>query len=71
MFVQVILGVAYQRSSGIDPGQLHVLYGFAGLFAVALLYGYRAQIEDRKYMLYGCGGLFLMGLGIRALFLHA
>ncbi len=70
IFVEVGLGVAYQRSSGIDPTQLHLLYGFASLFAVGILYSYRTQLAHRLYLLYGGGGLFLMGMGIRSMVLH-
>lgn len=71
IFAQVALGVAYQQSSGIEPTQFHTLYGFAALFGVAILYGYRVQLRDKLHLLYGFGGLFLMGLGIRAMVLHA
>ncbi|MEY3493917.1 MAG: hypothetical protein RL413_1335, partial [Actinomycetota bacterium] len=30
-------------------------------------YSYRNQMRHKLYLLYGLGGLFLMGLGIRAL----
>jgi len=33
---------------------------------VGLLYQYRAQMKGRQELLYGLGGLFIMGLGIRA-----
>jgi len=47
----------------------HALYGFSTIFAVAILYSYRNSpfIADKIHLLYGCGGLFIMGLGIRAL----
>jgi hypothetical protein len=34
---------------------------------VAIIYSYRLQLKSRVYLLYGFGGLFLMGLGIRAM----
>lgn len=70
IFVQVALGVAYQNVEDIEPTQFHTLYGFSGLFAVGILYSYRNQIRDKVYLLYGLGGFFLMGLGIRAMVLH-
>ncbi|HEU5151302.1 MAG TPA: hypothetical protein VFU19_12440 [Iamia sp.] len=70
IFVQVGLGVAYQNVEDVEPTQFHTLYGFSGLFAVAIIYSYRNQIRDKVYLLYGLGGLFLMGLGIRAMILH-
>lgn len=71
IFVEVAIGVAFQRSSGIEPTQLHLLYGFASLFGVGILYAYRQQLADRVYLLYGGGGLFLAGMGIRSMILHA
>ena len=47
-------------------------YGFSAIVAVAILYSYRGSpfIKDKQYLLYGLGSLFIMGLGIRALYLH-
>jgi len=70
IFVQVALGVAYQNVEDIEPTPFHTLYGFSGLFAVGILSSYRNQIRDKVYLLYGLGGFFLMGLGIRAMVLH-
>ena len=67
IFVQVGLGVALVNKEKIDPPQFHMFYGFVALIAVALIYAYRAQMMTRRYLLYGFGGLFLMGLGIRAM----
>jgi hypothetical protein len=36
------------------------------IIAVGILYSYRQQMRHRLYLLYGLGGLFVMGLGIRA-----
>ncbi len=43
-----------------------MFYGFVAIISVGLIYSYRAQMEKYRYLLYGGGGLFLMGLGIRA-----
>jgi len=66
IFVQVALGVALVNAERLDPPQFHMFYGFVALISVALIYSYRAQMMARRYLLYGFGGLFLMGLGIRA-----
>jgi hypothetical protein len=47
--------------------KFHMFYGFVAIIAVAIIYSYRAQMRHRLYLLYGLGGLFLMGLGIRAM----
>ena len=44
-----------------------MFYGFVAIIAVGIIYSYRVQMRDRLYLLYGLGGLFVMGLGIRAL----
>jgi hypothetical protein len=67
IFVQVALGVAMLSKEKIDPPQFHMFYGFVAIIAVAIIYSYRAQLRSRRYLLYGGGGLFLMGLGIRAM----
>jgi hypothetical protein len=67
IFVQVGLGVAAMQVEGYEPRQFHMFYGFVALVAVGILYSYRAQLRRRLFLLYGFGGLFLMGLGIRAM----
>ena len=67
MFVQVILGVIMvNRDKAVFPA-FHAFYGFVGIIAIAIIYSYRAQLKGRTYLLYGFGGLFIMGLGIRAM----
>ncbi|MFZ4516845.1 MAG: hypothetical protein ACOYOP_00530 [Microthrixaceae bacterium] len=67
IFLQVILGVYMVAGEGIEAPQFHMFYGFVAIITVALLYSYRNQIRAWQYLLYGLGGLFLMGLGIRAM----
>lgn len=69
IFLQVILGVVYQSTSGIEAPGIHQFYGFITLLTVALIYSYRQQIERWRYLLYGFGGLFIMGLALRTVFL--
>jgi hypothetical protein len=67
VFAQVILGVAMVAGKSVRPDlKFHMLYGFSTIVAVGILYSYRQQLRHRIYLLYGFGGLFLMGLGIRA-----
>ena len=47
--------------------QFHMFYGFVAIIAVGIIYSYRQQLRHRLYLLYGFGGLFVMGLGIRAM----
>ncbi|WP_426573229.1 hypothetical protein [Aquihabitans sp. McL0605] len=68
IFVQVILGVilVQGRKDAQDALGFHLLYGFSAAFSVAIIYSYRNQLGDKKYLLYGLGGLFIMGLCLRA-----
>ena len=67
VFVQVALGVAVVNRDKIEYPAFHAFYGFVAIIAIAIIYSYRAQIKSRVYLLYGFGGLFIMGLGIRAM----
>ena len=67
VFVQVILGVIMVSRDKAQFQQFHAFYGFVAIIAIAIIYSYRAQLKSRVYLLYGFGGLFLMGLGIRAM----
>ncbi len=71
VFVQVILGVELVAGEKIEAKQFHMFYGFVAIIAVGILYSYRQQMRHRLYQLYGFGGLFIMGLGIRALLVGA
>ena len=67
MFVQVGLGVAAMNVDDLEPAQFHMFYGFVALVSIGILYASRAQLAHRIHLLYGLGGLFIMGLGIRAM----
>lgn len=64
--VQVVLGVGLVAGQKLKAPQFHMFYGFVAFISVGLLYAYRQQMRHRLYLLYGGGGLFIMGLGIRA-----
>ena len=66
IFAQVGLGVFMLAGQGLVVGRFHVFYGFVAIVAVAILYAYRASLTAWLYLLYGFGGLFLMGLAIRS-----
>ena len=67
VFVQVGLGVGLVVGQDRQADQFHMFYGFVAVFAVGIIYSYRHQLRHRIYLLYGLGGLFIMGLGIRAM----
>ena len=66
VFVEVALGAGLVGGQGRQAAQFHAFYGFVAIVAVGVLYSYRAQLQHRIYLLYGLGGLFVMGLAIRA-----
>lgn len=71
-FAIAIVGVLIVNRSGVELDQFHALYGFSTIIAVGILYSYRTSpfVEDKVYLLYGAGSLFIMGLGIRAMTLQ-
>ena len=71
VFVQAGLGSWLMAAEGREAPDLHALYGFSALVAVGVAYSYRQQLRSHIFLLYGCTGLFLMGLGIRAVILDA
>jgi hypothetical protein len=68
-FVAVILGVWLMAGQHVEAPQFHTFYGFLTIISVAIIHSYRQQLQHRLYLLYGLGGLFIMGLGIRAVVL--
>lgn len=70
-FAIAIVGVLLVNNHDLELDQFHALYGFSAIVAVAILYSYRTSpfVKGKECLLYGLGSLFIMGLGIRALFL--
>ena len=70
-FAIAIVGVLMVNRDGIELDSFHALYGFSTIIAVGILYSYRGSpfVKDKLHLLYGLGSLFIMGLGIRAMFL--
>ena len=68
-FAVAIIGALVVSRLGVELNQFHALYGFSTIFAVGILYSYRNSpfINDKLHLLYGCGSLFIMGLGLRAM----
>lgn len=69
--VQVIVGVINMRVNDLEVDGVHLFYGFVALFTVGIIYSYRQQLEQWRFLLYGFGGLFLMGLALRSMFIPA
>ena len=69
IFLQIVFGVWLVAVDDIEVDDLHLFYGFVAGITVGLIYSYRSQLAHRIYLLYGFGGLFLAGLGLRAIIL--
>lgn len=67
LLVQVLVGVTLVSAHKLAPPRFHMFYGFIAFIAIGVAYSYRASMRGRLEMLYGLVGLFLMGLGIRAM----
>jgi len=68
--VEVCLGVALVALQDHEVDEFHAFYGFVALATVGIIYSYRQQLAEHLHLLYGLGGLFLMGLALRAITLN-
>ena len=66
MMLQVLVGVILVSSKEYTAPRFHMFYGFLAFLTVGLAYSYRRQMRGRRELFYGLVGLFIMGLGIRA-----
>ena len=67
MMLQVLVGVALVASDEYVAPRFHMFYGFLAFLTVGIAYSYRQQMRGRRELFYGLVGLFIMGLGIRAI----
>lgn len=67
--LQVALGGILVGFSDVEADGTHMFYGFLTFVGIGIIIGYR-HLSEYKYLLYGIGGLFVMGLAIRAMFLN-
>jgi len=66
IMLQVAVGAALVASDDYTTPRFHMFYGFVAFVTVGLAYSYRGAMRGRRELLYGLVGLFLMGVGIRA-----
>ena len=66
MLLQVVIGVILVSGDRYVAARFHMFYGFLTFITVGLAYQYRDSLRGRAELLYGLVGLFIMGLGIRA-----
>lgn len=71
VFSQAVIGAVLARRDGVVLDDMHALYGFSAIIAVAIMYSYRTSpfMKGKELVLYGFGSLFVMGLGLRNLYL--
>lgn len=67
MMLQVLVGVVLVASDEYAVPRFHMFYGFVAFLTVGIAYSYRQQMRGRRELFYGLVGLFIMGLGIRAI----
>jgi hypothetical protein len=66
LMIQVLIGTLLVASFDYEPPRIHMFYGFLVFLSIGLAFQYRDSMRGRLELLYGLVGLFLMGLGIRA-----
>lgn len=66
LMIQVLVGTLLVASFDYEPPRIHMFYGFLVFLSIGLAFQYRDSMRGRLELLYGLVGLFLMGLGIRA-----
>ena len=67
MMLQVLVGVTLVASDDYVAPRFHMFYGFLAFLTVGIALSYRKQMRGRRELFYGLVGLFIMGLGIRAI----
>ena len=70
-FSQAITGALLADRDDVGLDDMHALYGFSAIIAVGIMYSYRTSpfLKGKELLLYGFGSLFVMGLGLRNLYL--
>jgi hypothetical protein len=66
ILLQVAVGAILVASKDYTAPRFHMFYGFLAFLTIGIAYQYRHSMRGRREMLYGLVGLFIMGLGIRA-----
>lgn len=67
IMLQVLVGVIMVSGNEYEAPRFHMFYGFVAFITVGLAYSYRYAMKGKMEMWYGLVGLFLMGVGIRAI----
>lgn len=70
-FTQAVIGALLANRDDVELDDMHALYGFSAIIAVGIMFSYRGSpgVKGKELLLYGFGSLFVMGLGLRNLYL--
>jgi hypothetical protein len=71
IYIQVLTGIYLVVGEHKKMAAFHPFYGFVAIIASGFLFAYRDSMAKWLYWLYGIGGLFVAGLGIRAFIVAA
>ncbi|MGH8992976.1 MAG: hypothetical protein ACRDZ7_15825 [Acidimicrobiia bacterium] len=66
LIVQVTTGAILEGSPRFAVGRIHIFYGFVAFVTVGIVAASRDHMRGRQEMFLGLAGLFLMGVGLRA-----
>jgi len=66
LMVEVVIGTILIAGGEYTVTRFHMFYGFVAFITVGLAYQYRTYMRGKMELFYGLVGLFLMGVGIRA-----
>jgi len=66
LLIQVAAGIILISSKQYSAPRFHLFYGYVAFFTIGAVYAYRNAIRRKRELWLGLVGLFLMGVGIRA-----
>jgi len=67
MLLEIGVGLILVSGDRYTAARFHVFYGIVTFITIAGAYAYRKSMRGRAELYYGLIGLFIMGLGIRAI----
>lgn len=66
LIIQVAAGIILISSKEYTAPRFHIFYGYVAFITIGGVYTYRKAIRRKRELWLGLIGLFLMGVGIRA-----
>ncbi|MCU1459892.1 MAG: hypothetical protein JWL73_3984 [Actinomycetia bacterium] len=66
LLIQVAVGIILISSKDYTAPRFHIFYGYVAFITIGAVYTYRKAIRRKRELWLGLIGLFLMGVGIRA-----